>query len=799
MPELFEFQKQAVEFLLDKRSCLIGDDMGLGKTAQAIILDKERRLKQPNIVKTPKTLVVTYLGIFSSWENHFKDWNPELRVKTIDNKNRDPFLKALASDDADVFICHWQVLRIIEDELARIKWFHLIYDECVVPGTRISIPNGEKNIEDLEIGDVIYGYDHKANKVVETEVKQTFTRNTTSKLYNINNVIMTGNHPVYTKESKYINASALDSMSYTLLRLEDDQEKNSNGRQDLRVVQQTLSVREVPKRQASILQQDMLKPMEGSSIPQRSAAKEYRKADCRRESQFGKDSSKPGDVGIFAFRSKPIQRSSGEGKGSSNTSTTRIQTPNWWKWKPVSTSITTLHPIAVINQTNLVARDSSKNNWETLCDRHCPRRLENSNRGGWEFSPNQRASTNRSRKGQVFNFNWLDNFPIYQLGGSKGFDVVCEKGTRVYNIETGTGNYFANGILVHNCHGLQNRKSKQTKSAKEFKSVYKTGLSGTPAFDKPDDLWSILNWLYPDHWSSYWRYYNRHIIYTDYNGYRTIVGVAHANELQQQMSGFYLRRKKEEVLLDLPEKYNTKIEVDLHPKQARAYESMRRDLVAWVGEHEDEPISAPIVIAQLTRLQQFSDAYGEILTVKKRRRAQSELERQKSGEWVPYEEQQMFLTEPSTKLDALIQTIESTVEQVVVFSQFSQVIKLLGKRLESGHISHGLFIGETSTSDRKRIIDEFQSGKLKVFAGTIAAGGTGITLTAASTVVFIDRSWSAANNLQAEDRLHRIGQKNAVQVIDIISRGTIDAKRHEEIDLKWSWIKQLLGEDDEDD
>ena len=453
--KLYDFQRQAVDFLSDKRSALLGDDMGLGKTPQAIILDKERRQAQPNIVKKPKTLVVTYLSTFYSWVGHFKEWNPDLRVCVIDNKNRIPFLRSIVDDSADVYICHWQVLRIIIEDLKQLKWFHIIADEC---------------------------------------------------------------------------------------------------------------------------------------------------------------------------------------------------------------------------------------------------------------------------------------------------------------------------------HALQDRKSLQSRSLKEIPTVYKTGLSGTPAFDKPDDLWSILNWLYPDFWSSYWRYYNRHIIFTDFNGYRTIVGVAHADELQEQMAGFYIRRRKEEVLLDLPDKYYTRIEVDLHPKQAKAYESMRKDMLAWVGEHEDEPVAAPVVIAQLTRLQQFSDAFGTI--------------NKETGK--------MVLSDPSSKLDAVMQVLDSTDKQVVIFSQFAQVIKLLGQRLEKAGISHGLFIGGTSERERSEIIDQFQNGKIRVFAGTIDAGGIGITLTASSTVIFIDRSWSHSKNRQAEDRLHRIGQKNAVQVVDVISRGTIDAKRYDDIKLQWEWIKELLGEKEDE-
>jgi len=191
-------------------------------------------------------------------------------------------------------------------------------------------------------------------------------------------------------------------------------------------------------------------------------------------------------------------------------------------------------------------------------------------------------------------------------------------------------------------------------------------------------------------------------------------------------------------------------------------------------------------LAQLTRLQQFSDAFGEIEKVTKILKTTG----------VELKEEFLRLTEPSTKLDAVMQIINSTTEPIVIFSQFSQVIKLLEKRLVAANIAHGIIIGDTPQEHRPGIIENFQRGNLQIFAGTIAAGGIGITLTAASTVVFIDRDWSAAKNIQAEDRLHRIGQENAVHVIDIISKGTIDAKRIAKIQLQWNWIKRLLGEDD---
>lgn len=327
-------------------------------------------------------------------------------------------------------------------------------------------------------------------------------------------------------------------------------------------------------------------------------------------------------------------------------------------------------------------------------------------------------------------------------------------------------------VIADEAHSIQNRKSKQSIALKEIPAGYKSALTGTPAYDKPDDLWSILNWLYPRYWSSYWKYYNEHIMFTNFNGYKTVIGVNNPEKLHSEMEQFYVRRKKEDVLLDLPEKYYTQVDVDLSPQQRRAYDSMKNDMLAWIGQQEHLPVVAPVVIAQLTRLQQFACAFAEWDNVKEK----------------------MILSDPSSKLDAVIDIIESTGQQVVIFSQFSQVIKLLANRLEKKGITYGKFIGETPSDERSRLIADFQANKVQVFAGTIAAGGVGITLTAASTVIFTDRSWSNALNLQAEDRLHRIGQKSAVQVIDIIAKETIDAKRIRGIQLKWKWIERLIGD-----
>jgi SNF2 family DNA or RNA helicase len=362
-------------------------------------------------------------------------------------------------------------------------------------------------------------------------------------------------------------------------------------------------------------------------------------------------------------------------------------------------------------------------------------------------------------------------------------------------------------VVCDEVHALQDRKSSQSKNVKLIPAFYKTGLSGTPVFNKPDDLWSILNWLYPKYWKSYWGYFKRYIKWVEYDGYRTVVGVNNEEELQEQIANFYSRIKKEEVLKDLPDKYYSTVRVQLHPLQAKAYKQMKKDMLAWVGQHEDEPVNAPVVLAQLTRMQQFASAYAEIEYTPIRENFEHLTGYEKDmpeddffaklgikEDNKDYYKSRIILSEPSSKIDAVMEIIKNTDEPIAVFSQFAQMVTLLAKRLEKEGISHGLYTGATSKDDRDRMVDEFQAGNLKVFCGSIKAGGVGITLTAASTIVILNREWAESLNEQVIDRLHRIGQKNAVHVIDIVSEGTIDVERNMGIAMNWKVIKKLLGE-----
>jgi SNF2 family DNA or RNA helicase len=336
-------------------------------------------------------------------------------------------------------------------------------------------------------------------------------------------------------------------------------------------------------------------------------------------------------------------------------------------------------------------------------------------------------------------------------------------------------------VIADEVHRVKNRKAQQSHYLKTLPTFYKTGLSGTPADDKPQDIWSVLNWLYPKQFSSYWKFINTYCaqetqeVRGQGRSFRKIVGVNKEAlpRLHNQMSSWYIRRTKATVGIDLPEKYYTTLTVDLLPNQRRAYDQMKKDMIAWIGENQDTPLAAPVVISQLVRLQQFALATVNIGRT--------------TGK--------VILTDPSAKLDRLEELIEGNPnESIVLFSQSRSMVDLAVERLRGAGFTAEPYTGSVSAADRNRAVQAFQHGDVQILAGTIAAGGEGITLHRASTVVFADRAWNPTRNKQAEDRLHRIGQKNPVQVIDIVARDTVDMGRLQRIANKWEELLWLLGD-----
>ena len=343
---------------------------------------------------------------------------------------------------------------------------------------------------------------------------------------------------------------------------------------------------------------------------------------------------------------------------------------------------------------------------------------------------------------------------------------------------------FWRHIIADEVHRAKSRKAQQTRALKKLRGTFKTGLSGTPVTNKPQDLWSILNWMYPRDWRSFWRFYEMYVNYEiEYpHGYHKIKGPKNEEHLLLQMRPYYVRHLKKSaccahhpqgVMSQLPDKYYDRIWVDLYPKQRRAYDQMQKEMIAWLETQDGtKPLPAPVVIAQLVRLQQFAAAYMDV-----------------------HEDGSTSMTLPSSKVDTLMQILKDNPDEpIVVFSTFRRLIDLVEVALDGAGLPFVKITGDVSQRARETGVADFQAGRVKVFLGTIGAGGEGITLTASSTVIFLDRDWSPARNSQAEDRLHRGGQENAVQVIDIMAKSTVDLGKAQKLEIKAGWIRRILGD-----
>lgn len=289
-------------------------------------------------------------------------------------------------------------------------------------------------------------------------------------------------------------------------------------------------------------------------------------------------------------------------------------------------------------------------------------------------------------------------------------------------------------LIADEAHFAQSSTSKRTQNllqlAQNKNCVGAWLLTGTPIKNgRPINLFPLLlatnHPLAQDKWAYHRRYCDAYHRVINSRG-KTVwdtTGAAHLNELAKKTEDVILRRKKQECLTELPAKTRLFKQTELEAKDAKAYKA---EITRLVKEYRQRAKDGEV------------DADAEALvTINYLRKVGSEF-----------------------KVEAAISLAEEILEQgqqVVIFTEFVESANRLYSRLGGE-----LLTGETKPDERQGMIDRFQSGESKVFTGTIKAGGVGITLTAASHVILVDRPWTPGDAEQAEDRCHRLGQKNAV-------------------------------------
>lgn len=342
--------------------------------------------------------------------------------------------------------------------------------------------------------------------------------------------------------------------------------------------------------------------------------------------------------------------------------------------------------------------------------------------------------------------------------------------------------------IADEIHRIKDPSTKIARAAKAASedAEYKIGLTGTPIANSPEDLFSPMNWLLPDAYPSKTKFIDRFCITADtpFGGGKVVVGIRPEmqEEFLQGIDPFTRRMSKEAVLPFLPPIIRSRRDVEMGTKQKKAYDQMKEQMLAVI---EDDVIVTTSPLTALLRMLQLSSAYAELT-----------YEDRYNPETGQVENKQIVkLSDPSCKLDAFMEDIEEFGDQsVIVFAASKQLINMLSNRLDKAGIPHGLITGDQDAVERQRHMENFQNGRTKFILCTIAAGGTGITLTKASTMVFLQRSWSMVENIQAEARGHRIGseQHDSVFVVDYVTKGSAEENVFKAVEGKKAHLEFIL-------
>lgn len=322
------------------------------------------------------------------------------------------------------------------------------------------------------------------------------------------------------------------------------------------------------------------------------------------------------------------------------------------------------------------------------------------------------------------------------LDNIDNYDVILTTYTTYKNDIDKYKNINFDYCIIDEAQNIKNPDAIITKAIKNVNAKVRFALTGTPIENNLMELWSIFDFIMPGY------LYNKSKFKSIFvNNDKNII------ELKNLIKPFILRRTKKEVITELPDKIEQKIIIDLEKEHKRAYKGYVNLITRKIKENNQDNIT---VFSYLTKLRQL--CLSPELMVKNYQGKNS-------------------------KLDVLINIInDSSDEKILVFSQFTKVLEVIGKRLNEENISYSYLDGKTSAKDRVKLVEEFNTNNNKAFLISLKAGGTGLNLTSANIVVHFDPWWNPAVEDQASDRAHRIGQKNVVNVIKLIAKGTAEER-----------------------
>ncbi len=386
--------------------------------------------------------------------------------------------------------------------------------------------------------------------------------------------------------------------------------------------------------------------------------------------------------------------------------------------------------------------------------------------------------------------HWLDKIeafaPLLQpikYHGLKRHGLLSELGTGHHTVLTSYGVVMRDVkvlgdtewdvVILDEAHFVKNNDTATYRAVCNLKSKSRFCLSGTPMENHLGELKAVFDFLVPGYLGSD-EYFRKKWL----NPISTGVQTGSENSLQKLIHPFKMRRTKELVLKDLPEKVEDIRHCSLSDEQQAMYkQTMDMKVLPLMNLVRDDNKVVPFlhVFAVLTLLKQICD-HPAVLTGKET--------------WKDHESGKFNL------FKELIEEALASGHKVVVYSQYLEMLGIISSYLKEQNIMHEVLTG--GTTNRGKVIERFQTNpECKVFCASLLAGGVGIDLTAANVVIHYDRWWNASKENQATDRVHRIGQHRNVQVLKLVTRNSLEERIDQLIRKKQALFEKFLDHDEE--
>ncbi|MGA9492720.1 MAG: DEAD/DEAH box helicase, partial [Mycobacterium sp.] len=303
------------------------------------------------------------------------------------------------------------------------------------------------------------------------------------------------------------------------------------------------------------------------------------------------------------------------------------------------------------------------------------------------------------------------------------------------------------GLFLDEAQYVKNHQSKAYQCARRVATPFKVAITGTPMENNLMELWSLLSITAPGLFPNPERFKDYYARPIEKGGNAELLA-----QLRRRIRPLIMRRTKEQVAADLPEKQEQVLEVELHPRHRKVYQThLQRERQKVLGLLDDVNHNRFTILRSLTLLRQLS-LHAALVD-------------------------EEHADVPSAKIDSLIEQIEDVVgggHRALVFSQFTRFLRMARSRLEAAGVECCYLDG--ATTNRPAVISSFKEGTAPVFLISLKAGGFGLNLTEADYCFLLDPWWNPATEAQAVDRTHRIGQTRNVMVYRLIASGTIEEK-----------------------